>query len=96
MFELRIVARGDHGADEQGAAHALATTADEALAAPLPGLAGPGREPDKGRDLSTVERTEFRQFGDQGPGDCLSDAGHGSEEILFLDPGGRSADLIVN
>jgi hypothetical protein len=22
----------------------------------------------KGRDLSTVERTEFRQFGDQGPG----------------------------
>jgi hypothetical protein len=30
--------------------------------------------PDKGRDLSTVERTEFRQFGDQGPGDCLSDS----------------------
>ena len=48
------------------------------------------------RDLSTVERTEFRQFGNQGPGDCLSDAGHGSEEILFLDPDGRSADLIVN
>ena len=55
VFELRIVARGDHGADEQGAAPALATTADEALAAPLPGLAGPGREPDKGRDLSTAE-----------------------------------------
>ena len=46
---------------------------------------GPGREPDKGRDLSTVERTELRQFGNQGPGDRLSDAGHGSEEILFLD-----------
>jgi hypothetical protein len=79
-FELRIVARGDHGADEQGVAHALATAADEALAAPLPGLAGPGCEPDKSPDLSTVERTEFRQLGDQGPGDCLSDAGHGSEE----------------
>jgi hypothetical protein len=51
----------------------------------LPGLAGPGREPDKGRDLSTVERTECRQFGNQGPGDRLSYAGHGSEEILFLD-----------
>jgi hypothetical protein len=62
----------------------------------LPGLAGPGREPHKGRDLSTVERTEFRQFSDQGPGDCLSDAGHGSEEILFLGPDGRSADLIVD
>jgi hypothetical protein len=89
-FELRIVARGDHGADEQGAAYALATAADEALAAPLPALAGPGCKPDKGRDLSTVERTEFRQFGDQGPGDCLSDAGHGSEKILLLDPDGRS------
>jgi Patatin-like phospholipase len=62
----------------------------------LPGLAGPGREPDKGPDLSTVERTEFRQLGDQGPGDCRSDAGHGSEEILFLDPDGRFAYLIVN
>jgi hypothetical protein len=31
-----------------------------------------------------VERTEFWQFGDQGPGDCLSHAGHGSEKILFL------------
>jgi hypothetical protein len=34
----------------------LRTAADEALAAPLPGLAGPGREPDNGPDLSTVER----------------------------------------
>jgi hypothetical protein len=25
-----------------------------------------------------------RQAGDQGPGDCLSHAGHGSEKILFL------------
>jgi len=32
-FELRIAARSNHGADEQGAAHALATAADEALAA---------------------------------------------------------------
>ena len=38
--------KADHiaDADEQGATHALATTADEALAAPLPGLAGPGLE----------------------------------------------------
>jgi hypothetical protein len=62
----------------------------------LPGPAGPGREPDKGRDLSTVERTEFRQFGNQGPGDRLSYAGHGSEEILFLDPDGRSPYLTVD
>jgi hypothetical protein len=53
-------------------------------------------KPDKGRDLSTVERTEFWQFGDQGPGDCLSHAGHGSEKILFLDPDGRSAYLTVD
>src|SRR3984893_16109226 len=42
-------------------------TADKALAAPLPGLAGPGGKPNKGCDLSTVERAEFRQFGAQGP-----------------------------
>jgi len=95
-LQVRIMARGHHGADEQGAAHALATAADEALAAPLPGLTGPGREPDKGRDLSTVERTEFRQFGNQGPGDCLSDTGHGREEILFLSPDGRSTNLITD
>jgi hypothetical protein len=32
-FELRIVSRGDDGADEQGAAHALATAADEGAGA---------------------------------------------------------------
>ena len=47
------------GADEQGAAHTLATAADEALAVPLPGLAGPECKPDKGRDLATVERTRL-------------------------------------
>jgi hypothetical protein len=34
---------------------ALAAAADEALAAPLSKLASPGREPDKGHDLSTAE-----------------------------------------
>ena len=43
-------------ADEQRVAHALAASADEILASPLSGLAGPWREPDKGRDLSAVER----------------------------------------
>jgi hypothetical protein len=74
-------------------AHALAASADETLASPLSGLAGPWREPDKGRDLSAVERTKLRRVGDQGPGDCLSDAGHGSEKILFLDPGRPSHEV---
>jgi hypothetical protein len=60
---VRIIARSDHGTDEQGITHALATATDEAFAAPLAGLAGPGREPNKGRDLSPVERAEFRQLG---------------------------------
>ena len=67
-FELRVVTRSDHGADEQRVAHALAASANETLASPLSGLAGPWREPDKGRDLSAVERTKLRQVGDQGPG----------------------------
>ena len=44
-----------------------------------------------GTRTRSFERIEFRQFRDQDPGDCLSDAGHGSEEILVLDPDGRSA-----
>jgi hypothetical protein len=39
--------------------------ADEALAAPLPGLPGPRRQPDERRDLSAIEGSQFRQFGNQ-------------------------------
>jgi hypothetical protein len=35
--------------------------------------------------ISRFEPAEFRQFRDQDPGDCLSDAWRGSEQILFLD-----------
>jgi hypothetical protein len=66
------------------------------LRPPLAGLAGPGREPNKGRDLSPVERAEFWQLGDKGPSDRLSDTGHGREEILFLSPDGRSTNLITD
>src|SRR5438477_445926 len=76
-FELRVVACRDHGSNEQGTAHALATAANETLTTPLPGLTGPRCESDKSRDLSTIERTEFRQFGDQGAGDGFSNARHG-------------------
>src|SRR5207248_2447333 len=83
-FELRVVACRDHGSNEQGTAHALATAANETLTTPLPGLTGPRCESDKSRDLSTIERTEFRQFGDQGAGDAFSNARHGPQQFPRL------------
>jgi hypothetical protein len=88
FFELRIVACRDHGSNEQGTAHALATAANEALTTPLPGLAGPWCEANEGGDPSTIERTEFREFGDQGSGDGFSDARPGCQQFLLLHPDG--------
>ena len=59
---------GGQGAQEEGGADSGAAAADEALAAPLAGLAGPGSEPGQRRDLTTVEGSEFGQFGDQRAG----------------------------
>src|SRR5947207_13614573 len=87
-FELRFVACRDHGSNEQGTAHALAAAANETLTTPLSGLTGPRCESDKSRNLSTIERAEFRQFGDQGAGDGFSNARHGHQQFLRSDPDG--------
>src|SRR5215813_1495975 len=86
----------DHGGDEEHAADAFPSTADQALAAPLAGLAGPWREPGECRDLATVERAELRQFGDQAAGNDLADPGHRGEQVLLFGPDRRAADVIVD
>jgi len=50
---------GHHGGHEQCVANGLATTADEALAAPLTGLAGPRGETDEGGDLLAAHAAEL-------------------------------------
>ena len=54
------------------------------LPTPLPGLAGPRCEAHEGGDPSTIERTEFREFGDQGSGNGFSDARHGRQQFLLF------------
>jgi hypothetical protein len=62
------------------------STASDALATPLAGLAGPGREAGAGCDLAPVETAEFRHLGRQGAGDDRPDTRHGGEQLLLLAP----------
>ena len=79
------------------AARTLATAAaDEALAAPLAGLAGEGREAGEGCDLLAVEGAEFGQFGDEGARNDRADARHGGEEVLLVAPGRRAAHGVID
>src|SRR5215472_11001928 len=55
-----------------------------------------GASPTRAAICLPVERAEFREFGNKGPGDCLSDTRHGRKEILFLGPDGRSTNLITD
>src|SRR6187402_1312859 len=64
-LEVGVAARGDHGAEEEGGAHVGPAAADEALALPFAGLAGPGGEADEGGDLAAVERSKLGQLGQQ-------------------------------
>ena len=73
----------DHGSDEEHAADTFASAADQALAAPLARLAGPGREPGERCDLTSIERAEFRQFGDQAAGDDLANPGTEASKSSF-------------
>ena len=95
-FEGWVVTAGDHGSDEQGVADAFSSAADEALAAPLAGLTGPRRNTDQGRNAAAIERTEFRQFGDQSAGDDRADTGNGGQQIFLLGPDRRAAHMIVD
>ena len=87
---------GDHGGDEEHAADAFTAADDQALAAPLAGLAGPGRETGERCDLAAIERTEFREFGDQAAGDDLAHAGYRGEQVLLFRPDRRAADMIID
>src|SRR5580658_33087 len=91
-----IVMAGDHRGHEQDVADAFAAAADEALASPLTGLAGPGRKANQSGDLAAIEGAELRQFGDQGAGNNRPDAGNGREQVLLLGPDRRATHMIVD
>src|SRR3954469_9342376 len=95
-LEDGVVTAGDEGCEEQGAAHALAAAADHALALPLAGLAGVGRQACEAGGLLLVEGAARGQLGDGGSGDDRPDAGDGGEEVLLVAPGGRAAHAGVD
>src|ERR1700744_946792 len=95
-LELGIEAGGDQGAHDQSPAYAGSAAANEALAAPLAGLPGPGRQPGKGSNLPTIERTQLRHFGNQGTCDGRTDAGHRGQQVFLLGPGRGAPHVIGN
>ena len=95
-LELRITPGGGHGSHEESCPHGAAAATDEALAAPLARLPGPGSETTQGGDLTAIEGTEFGQFGDDRPGDRLSYTGDGGEEVFLLPPDRRTANGFVD
>lgn len=94
--ERQVAADGDEHAHIEGAAHDGAAAGDAASAAPLAAVAVEGRDADQRRHLMAIERSEFRQFGDQRAGDLLADPWHGDEEVLLLAPGRGAAHGIVD
>src|SRR5581483_6350406 len=91
-----VVTPSDHGAHEQRGAYGRASTADEALAAPLAGLASKGSQSGQRCDLLAVEGSQFGQFGDHGACNDRSDAWYGSEQILLLAPGRRTTHRLID
>src|SRR5690606_16337882 len=74
-LEGGVVTGGDEGAHEEGGADGCPAAADEALAAPLAGLAGVGSEAGESGDLLWTEAAQLGQFRQQGAGDGLADSG---------------------
>src|SRR6266566_2851918 len=61
-----VPAHGGHRRHEQHSAHAGTATADEALAAPLAGLAREWCDADQGCNLATIEAAQFRKLRQHG------------------------------
>src|ERR1700694_4271265 len=94
QLEGWVVTGCDQGSHEQDAANAGPAAADEALAAPFAGLPGPRGKADERCDLPAVERTEFRQLGNQGTRNGRTNARHRGEQVLLLGPCRRAPHVV--
>jgi hypothetical protein len=73
-----------------------ATTLDLALAAVSAAVLVHWGEAGQGGDLVAIDPAEFGQFGDQGAGDDIANAGHALQQFLFGAPEGAGFDQRVN
>src|SRR5947209_1186597 len=96
QLEIGIVTCGDHGAEEQRRAHAGTSAANEALASPLAGLAGPRRKSDERGNLAPIERAELGQFGQERACDDFADTRNGREQVFLFTPSGGTAHRIID
>ena len=96
LLDDGVVADGDERGHVQDVADGGSAAADDAMAAPLAGVAIERRDSDERGELAPVEDAQFGQLRDEGPGGDGADAGHGGEDFLGLAPGGRGAHACVD
>ena len=95
-FEDRIAACPDHRGHEENGPHGRPSATNEALAAPAPGLACPGRQSGQACDLAAGELSEFGHFGQQRAGNDVAHAGDALEQFFLLTPYRRAADGVID
>src|SRR5271165_6989411 len=95
-LEDGIVAFGDHGSHEQGGAHGVASSADEAPTTPLAGLAGERGQAAERGDLLSAELPELGQLSDQRARDGRPYAWRGNQQILLVAPSRRAAHSVID
>ena len=82
----RIAASANQCAHEEGRAHRCPAAPDQALAFEYAAVAGQRGDPDESRELFARQRTELREFTDQGATEDGADAGRGAQQILLGAP----------
>jgi hypothetical protein len=87
-FDLGVVTRRDHGAQEQRGARVSTATADSTFAAERTTVAVEGGDTGERGDLPTRERAKLRKIADQGAGDGLTDTRHRGEQVALVSPRG--------
>jgi hypothetical protein len=70
----------------EDAADGFSSAADGAFALVLPAVVVEGSNADEGRDLLSVEGSEFGEIGDEGGGGNSAESGYGLDEFGFLSP----------
>jgi hypothetical protein len=95
-FERRVVPDGDKAGHVERCPDLDAAALDLALAAISAAVPVHWGNTDQRGNLVAVDTAQLRQFGDQGAGDDIANAGHAFAQILFGAPEGAGFDQLVN
>ena len=94
-LDHRIAPDRRHGGHVQDGSDVAPPPADPAAPSPGAAITIQRRHADQSGDRAAVERTQFRQLGQQRPADNGADARHALQQVIVLAPEGTAADLLI-